>query len=195
ASDPTNPRYKWELAITLGNYGDFAVRTGDLDTAQKLYPQHVSLYQELAESDRKNAGFQRWLSLAHYRAATLARKLSDAEGATRSSQACLTIRVEAAKADAKSERKRNDLMLVLPRCGQYARVAEMAAAIEKGPKVDRELLVMLAQCYAQCAAAVPEQAELRKGYVAKAVDALNKAVADGYADVVFLETEPDLDAV
>jgi serine/threonine-protein kinase len=195
AGDPKNPRFKWELAITLGNYGDFAVYTGDLATAGQHYPQYVTLWQELADSDPRNAVYQRWLALAHYRAATLARKRSDPQGAARSNQACLDIREELAKADAKSERKRNDLLLVLPRCGQHTRAAELAAAIEKEAKVDREVLVLLAQCYAQCAAAVPEQAELRNRYAAKALEALNKAIASGYADLVSLETEPDLDAL
>jgi serine/threonine-protein kinase len=195
AKDENNPTFKGALAITLGNYGDFALRTGDLDTAAKHYSNYLRLYKELAESDRKNADYQRWLGLAHYRMATLARKRSDTQTAERSNQECLTIRDSLAKADAKSERKRNDLLLILPRCGQHALAAEMAGKIEKGDKVDRELLVVLAQCYAQCAASVPDQAELKNRYTAKALEALDKALASGYADLVYLETEPDLDAL
>jgi serine/threonine-protein kinase len=195
AKDQNNPTFKGMLAITLGNYGDFALRTGDLDTASQHYSQYLALYEALADSDGRNADYQRWLGLANYRMGTLARKQSDSKTAERSNQACLKIREALAKADAKSERKRNDLLLILPRCGQHARAAGMAAEIEKGDKVDRELLVVLAQCYAQCAAAVPEQEELKNRYSAKALEALNKALASGYADLVFLETEPDLGAL
>src|SRR5262249_45234016 len=113
----------------------------------------------------------------------------------RSNQACLKIREALAKGDEKSERKRNDLLLVLPRCGQHARAAELAGEIEKGAKIDRDLLILLAQCYAQCAAAVPEQAELRSRYSPRALATLTAALANGYGDLVFLETEPDLDAL
>src|SRR5262249_40793475 len=133
--------------------------------------------------------------LAHYRTATLARRLGDAATAEHSNRACLEIREKLAQADARNERRQMGLLLVLPRCGQHAPAAERAARGRAGQAGGREVLVEVAQCLAQCAAAVADQSGLRRQYTDKALEALLDAAAKGYTDAVLLETEPDLDAL
>src|SRR5262249_55234344 len=142
--------------------------------------------------DQANANLQRYLGLVHYRVATLARKRNDAETAERSNKTCLEIREKLAAAN---ESRQMDLLLVLPRRGQHARAAELAAKLQKSAKVDKEMLVDLAQCYAKCAAAVSGQAELQKSYCEQTVAALSQAVDKGFNDAELLETEPDFDGV
>jgi serine/threonine-protein kinase len=194
-ANPQKPLYKWDLANTLGNFGVFDVRTRRLDEAHTHYGRYLSLMQELADPDPKNAFYQRYLGLAYYRSATLARLQNDADAAHRCNEKCLQIREKLAAADAKSERRRIELMLVLPRCGQHAKAAEEAAKLRKSNSADREVLVEIAQCYAQCAAAVPGEPALARQYREKAHEALTQALAQGYKDLVILETEPDLDAL
>jgi tetratricopeptide (TPR) repeat protein len=192
---PKNPNAKLELANTLGNAGLFDVRTGDLSAAREHYGQYLTLMEELAALDPRHAILQRSLGLANYRLAALARRTNDTAAAERCNRKCLEIREKLATADASNERRRMELALVLPRCGQHERGAAEAARFHAGPAADREVLVEVAQCYAQCAAAVPDDADLRRQYTEKALHALDRAVAQGYKDLVILETEPDLDAV
>jgi serine/threonine-protein kinase len=189
------PQYKLEFANTLGNVGVFEVRTGRLDEARTHYGRYLMLMQELADLDPKNVYYQRYLGLANYRLATLARRVHDADTAQRCNQKCLEIREKLAAADAKSERRRMELILVLPRCGQHVRAAEEAAKFLNSSTADREVLYEVAQCYAQCAAAVSDAPELAREYRDKASEALTRALAQGFKDLVILETEPDLDAL
>jgi tetratricopeptide (TPR) repeat protein len=189
---PKNPNCKLELAHTLGNFGIFDLRTGDLPAAQQHLRRCLTLMEELAALDRRHAILQRYLGLANYRLATLARRTNDPDTAQRCNRACLEIREKLA---AESERRRVELVLVLPRCGQHERAAAEAAKFRDSKSADREVLVDVAQVYAQCAAAVPDDPALRQRYVQSALDALSRALTQGYKDLVILETEPDLDAL
>lgn len=192
---PENPKYRWELANALGDVGGFEMRCGSLTAAQDYYDRNLRLMQELINLDPKNAQYSRYLALANYRVATLARQLGDAQTAERCNRVCLEIREKLAADDARNERRQLDLILALPRCGQHARAAELAAKIQGGAHVDREALVEVAQCYAQCARAVPPDSILRRQYTENALRALDQAVSNGYKDAVSLETNPDLDAL
>jgi eukaryotic-like serine/threonine-protein kinase len=194
--NPTNLRCRWELANTLGNFGVFDVRTGELAAAKEHYTPYITHMEELVKADPRQVLYERYLGLAHYRMATLARRLNDAETAQRSNAACLEHREKLAKDDPKNERRHMELLLVLPRCGEHARAAELVAKVQSNPTIDREVLVEVAQCFAQCAEAVgPANTELRQLYLDRALEALNQAVAKGFTDSVLLETEPDLDAL
>ncbi len=193
--DKDNPKATWELANTLGNYAVFEMRTGNLAPAQKLCTRYRTLMQELVDLDPKNSNYLRYLGLAHYRMATIARRLDDAPTAERCNRACLEIREKLVAADEKNERRPVELMLVLPRCGQHARAAELAAKIQQRPNIDREELIEVAQCYSQCAAAASPDSNLSQQYIEKALRAIDQAIGKGYKDVVVLETEPDLGAL
>src|SRR5262249_28051243 len=143
----------------------------------------------------KQAVYQRYLGLANYRTATLAQRLGDPPTADRCNRTCLEIREKLVAADEKNERRQMELILVLPRCGQPARAPELAPKIQGGTNVDREVLVEVAQCYTQCAAAGSRDSSLGKQYMEKALQALDQALSKGYKDIVILETEPDLDAL
>lgn len=192
--EPAKPMYRWELANTLGNQGLFEARTGQLAEAKKNCDRCFAIMGELAGLDPNNANYQRSFGKAHYDLGMVARRQHDAGAAQKYDQKCLQIHEHLAEANPKNERRRIELMLVLPRCGQHARAASDADKLLSG-NPDREVLVEVAQCYAQCAGAVLADPALRAAYTDKALDALARAVDQGYKDVVILETEPDLDAV
>ena len=83
-------------------------------------------------------------------------------------------------------------MLVVARLGEHAQAAELAERVAGEGEVDQEMLIEISRTYAQCADAV-EDAELRQKYQSQALAALSKAIGQGYKDVVFLQTEADLD--
>jgi hypothetical protein len=172
------------------------MRTGNAAAARPLLARALAILADLVKAAPDNVDYERYLGLAHYRMATLARRTGDDATAERSNQACLDIRQKLAAKDPNNVRRQMELLLILPRCGQHAGAAERAARLEGGPNVDRELLVEVAQCYAQCAAAAELKAEdsrLRQEYLDRAVAAIRQALAKGFKDAVMLETEPDLD--
>jgi eukaryotic-like serine/threonine-protein kinase len=187
-----NNRLKQEMAGSHGMLGEIALRSGDFSVAQPSYDRSLALCQELLESDPKNVNYQRDLGIAYYRAGTLAQRLGDAEQAKGHFQACLALREQMAAADPMNDRRRMELIVVLPHCGQHQRAAEMADRQRASATADSELLMEMACCYAQCAAAATSDAALRQVYADKAIAAIQDAAAQGYKDVVVLETDPDL---
>jgi eukaryotic-like serine/threonine-protein kinase len=194
-SAPDNPRYKQELSNTLGNFGMFHLRIGDLPAAQKHLPRCQKLIEELATLDAKDARYQRYLALADYRCGTLARLLNDPAAADRWNRLALGLREKLVAADQKSERRRIELLLVQSRTGGHKSVADEAAKILQKPNLDREVLVELAQCYSQAAASVPDDPALRQKYLDQSLDMLQRALKQGYKDLVLLETDPDLQLI
>ncbi len=108
------------------------------------------------------------------------------------------------QADPENVSLKKDLMITLARCGQHVEAARIGEEIRSLPE-DGGSLVEVAGCYALCASAVdrgkdpatksPEDQKLRAGYVVRSVTALKQAIAQGYRNVVNLETEPDLDSI
>jgi hypothetical protein len=86
-------------------------------------------------------------------------------------------------------------MFVLSRCGQHERVGAIAQKLRAGKSQDRELLVEVACCYALCAGAAADDAELKRRYTHEALATLGQAIAQGFQDRLCLETEPDLDPI
>ena len=194
-ADPESPTGRLDLANALGNFGVFALRTGDLTEAGKHLPRGRELMAGLTGLDDKNADYRRYLALADYRCSTLARRTGDPAAAARWDAECLALRERLASDAKENERRAIELALARSRTGDHVVAAAAAAAIEKKPNLDRELLVELTKCYSQLAGRLPDGAEPRARYLARALDLLGRAAAKGFKDVVVLETEPDLDAV
>jgi hypothetical protein len=152
------------------------------------------LLREVAAAD-KSVEFRKNLAAALYSRGTAARRLNDAAGADKCFRACLQIRNELAARDPRNDRARMDLILVLPHCGEHEQAANLAETLRSGRQNDRELLLIIARCYAQCAAAVSGDTPLAARYKQKALESLKAAVARGYSDIMMLESAPDLDPV
>jgi len=194
-TEPDNPRNKQELANILGNFGVFLLRTADLPEAQEQLTRCQKLMDELVALDGKNARYLRYLALADYRLGTLARMQNDMAAAERWNKLSLDLRKKLADADQKSERRLIELLLAQSRTGEHKAVADKATKIVQKPKLDREVLVELAQCYSQAAASVSDDDKLRQKYVEQAFDMLKRALKQGFKDLVLLETDPDLHAI
>jgi hypothetical protein len=121
--------------------------------------------------------------------------LKDPRGAAQHFKECLKIRETLSSKDPANYRKQMDLMLVLPHCGQHQRAAQLAEKLRVGKQKDRELLLTIARCYAQCAAALAGDPTRQQQNEEKALAAMRDAVGQGYKDLISLETDPDLDPV
>jgi tetratricopeptide (TPR) repeat protein/tRNA A-37 threonylcarbamoyl transferase component Bud32 len=190
---PEDFRLRGDIAQFYEYYGSVSLRLGDPHDALPLYDRSIDLNRTLVVAD-KNVQWQRNLAIALYSRGLAALRLKDQEGADKFFAECLKIRAELAQKDPGNERKKMDLMLVLPLCGRYEEAAQLAESLRVGRDSDRELLMVIARCYGQCAAAVTEPRQ-RRQYQEKAMAALQASVQQGYKDLMTLETEPELDAI
>jgi tetratricopeptide (TPR) repeat protein/tRNA A-37 threonylcarbamoyl transferase component Bud32 len=194
AAHPKDYRLRGDLGQFYEYYGTVHLCLGDTRQALPLYDRSLQLLREVVAAD-KSVEFRKNLAAALYSRGTAARRTNDAVGADKCFRECLQIRNELSANDPKNDRARMDLILVLPHCGEHEQAAKLAEALGTGRQNDREMLLVIARCYAQCAAAVSGDTPLAARYEQKALDAIQSAVAQGYSDVMMLETAPDLDPV
>src|SRR5262249_19349103 len=98
-----------------------------------------------------------------------------------------------------------DYMVNLARCGEYQAAARKAEEIRNKSSKDVDTLLNLMRCYALCTLAVSgpeaqkipaaEKTKLREEYAASAASYFEQAVANGFRNVVDVETDPDVDAI
>jgi serine/threonine-protein kinase len=183
---------KQELARACSLKGDYHLRVGENEVARTLFERALALTKELVAADAKKFDYQWDLANAHYRLGLLALRTKDAEGARAQFESCRAVREKLAAQDPGNDRRRMELMLALSHCGKHAEAAAIAMKF-LGGVTDGELLIDVTRCYAQCAAGVPGDDGLRQRYTQEALRALDKALKQGYRDVVYLNTEVDLD--
>jgi tetratricopeptide (TPR) repeat protein len=188
---PKDFRLRGDLGQFYEYYGSVHLCLGDTRQALPLYDRSLQLLREVVAAD-KSVEFRKNLAAALYSRGTAARRMNDAAGADKCFRECLQIRNELAANDPRNDRARMDLILVLPHCGEHAQAAKLAEALHTGRQNDRELLLILARCYAQCAAAVSGDTPLAARYEQKALESLQAAVTQGYSDIMTLESAPDL---
>jgi tetratricopeptide (TPR) repeat protein/tRNA A-37 threonylcarbamoyl transferase component Bud32 len=194
SAHPKDYRLRGDLGQFYEYYGTVHLCLGDTRQALPLYDRSLQLLREVAAAD-KSVEFRKNLAAALYSRGTAARRMNDAAGADKCFRECLQIRNELAANDPRNDRARMDLVLVLPHCGEHEQAAKLAEALRTGRQNDRELLFVIARCYAQCAAAVSGDTHMAARYEQKALESVQAAVAQGYSDRMLLESAPDLDPV
>jgi serine/threonine protein kinase len=194
ASHPKDFRLRGDLGQFYEYYGMVQLSRGDTRQAVPLFDRSIQLLREVTAID-KSVEFKRNLAAALYSRGLAAQRLKETAVTATYFGECLQLRKELADGDPKSDRARMDLMLVLAHCGQHEQASQLAESLRIGRLNDRELLLLIARCYAQCAAAVPDDSILREQYAVKALEALQAAVSRGYSDQMTLETNPDLEPI
>jgi tRNA A-37 threonylcarbamoyl transferase component Bud32/tetratricopeptide (TPR) repeat protein len=194
AAHPKDYRLRGDLGQFYEYYGTVHLCRGDTRQSLPLYDRSLQLLREVTTADR-SVEFRKNLAAALYSRGTAARRVNDAAGADTWFRECLQIRKELAANDPGNDRARMDLILTLPHCGEHEEAARLAESLRTGRPNDRELLFVLARCYAQCAAAVSGDTSLAARYEQEALESLQAAVAQGYSDIMLLESAPDLDPV
>jgi tetratricopeptide (TPR) repeat protein len=183
---------KQEFARANAMIGDYRLRAGETEKARPLFERALALTQDLVKADPKKFDYQWDLANAHYRLGLLAVRAKDEGGGRAQFESSRAVREKLAAQDKGNDRRQMELMLTLPHCGKPDEAAAIAAKLLAGV-TDAELLIDVARCYAQCAAGSPGDEALRQRYTQEAIRALEKAVKQGYRDVVYLTTEVDLD--
>jgi tetratricopeptide (TPR) repeat protein/tRNA A-37 threonylcarbamoyl transferase component Bud32 len=194
AAHPKDFRLRGDMGQFYEYYGTVHLCLGDSRQALPLYDRSLQLLREVVAAD-KSVEFRQNLAAALYSRGTAARRMNDSAEADKCFRECLQIRKELASKDPKNDRARMDLILVLPHCGEHEEATRLAETLRTGRPNDRELLFILARCFAQCAAAVPGNTPLAARYEQRALESLETALAQGYSDIMMLETAPDLEPI
>ncbi len=184
---------KQELSRACSLTGDFHLRIGETEKARPLFERALALTKEIVNADPKKFDYQWDLGHAHYRLGLLALRAKDEGGGRAQFESCRTVREKLATRDKANDRRQMELMLPLAHCGKHTEAAAIATKLLSG-MTDGELLVDVARCYAQCAAATSDET-LRNHYMTDAIQAISNAVKHGYRDVVYLSTEVDFDSL
>ena len=185
-----------DLALTYNNAGFVRYPQGrDPAGARKFHRKAVALYAQWVEADPADHDVKGRLATTLYYEATCALHAGDAAGAAAGYRRCLEIR-KALAIEPKAKMSQVDLMVALARCGEHVEAARMAGALVATPPKN-ELLYFQAACgYALAAGAVAgSDAALARRYTASALDCLRKGKERGWADVVSLEIDPDLEPI
>jgi tetratricopeptide (TPR) repeat protein/tRNA A-37 threonylcarbamoyl transferase component Bud32 len=183
-----------ELAGVNFEIGEFNLRAGNLVEARKSLERSKEIRATLLATDPQNAMAKRNLAISFYFLGSLGDRERNQKFASESFEAARKLGQQLVDEDPKNDRRLMELMAALAHVGQIDKAIAIADRLGTLPNVDNELRVELAGCYTQCARGTPESQSARKaGFLLKAMDNLRAAVANGFRDPVFLETQPDLD--
>jgi len=177
-------RLAWrnELAGYLGNFGQSLIWIGEVERATPVLEESLALYEVVRAADPEKMDFTRHLATALYRLAVLRDVRGQAQEAAPLQERCLSLRRELV-AGARAYHL-NHLMLSLARCGLVEETLQVVdeAGAESGIDPARAL--------AQLIRHVPEAD--RATSITRAVQAVERAVEDGFSDAFRLRVEPDL---
>jgi tetratricopeptide (TPR) repeat protein len=182
--------YKGDMADSHGAYGDALLRFGKAAEAEKHYAESLRYLQARIAAVPDDIKQQPLLALAHERLGAALGKGPDAEQRYREA---LRLRKALWQIEPTNLVREAAYLLALARCGQCDEAAAGAAKLLPRAGNKTVLLLVVARCYAACAAGGgPRKGEYSERAVAalKAVDARKD-----YQDAFALETDLDLAAV
>ncbi len=206
----------YDVARSYNNSGFFLYPRGHNPAAARVFHQKaLDIIEKRAAEDPENLDVQGRLAMTLYYEATCALHSGDRPAAEAGYRRCLEIR-ERLATEPQAKMPRVDLMVALARCGKYARASAIASELVASPPNDAQIYFQAACGYALSAAAAREEGEqairsapglirpriaaaldglLARAYAARAVECLRLGKARGWADVVSLEIDPDLEPI
>ena len=188
-----------DLALSYNNQGSMRFPLGDdPKAAREFHRKALDVFRKRARLDPADFENKHALGLTLYYEATCALHSGDKDGAAAGYRECLKIFKELdTEPTAKSHKA--DLMLALARCGDHAGAATIAEALVATPPKDEAIYVQAACGFAlACGAARTaggSDAALVQHYIERALECLRAAKDRGWADVVGLETDTDLEPI
>ena len=196
---PKEPKVSEELAAVNYMIGEFKLKTGDLESARRhLERSRDVLAGPSAQSDpQEHAPHRRDLGdLLLSAGGTSRTREKDDKAASVAFEAARKLQQQLVDIDEHNDKRLLELMATLAHVGQIEKATAIADRLNAGPKLDNELRLEIARCYAQCARGTPnDQAERQQTFSVKAMETLRAAVSHGFRDRVYLETEPDLEPI
>ena len=187
----------YDLARSYNNEAFLLYPQGnDPEKARALHAKALELIQRRADVDPGDSKVLRALSETLYYEATCALKLGDSSGARQGYKRCLEIRREAAE-KSKDKAVQINYMVALGRCGDHALAARIADGLVAADPRNEHVFFHVACGYALASEAATDAREEARAveYASKAIEALQRAKALGWAEVDSLRTDPDLEPI
>jgi tetratricopeptide (TPR) repeat protein len=192
AARPNEVLSKANLADAHYLTSEVRLFAGQLDEARTQLKACRDLYEAIVREEPRNVYFQRNLGKAYYRLGNINLLEEKSDAARADFDKSLEICTALAGLSKDNDRRQMDLMRTLAQVGRVDDAIATADRLVAGPKVDSELRIDLARCYAICSRVLPKaQAERAGTLEVKAMEAIRAAVKDGYRDRGYLEGEPD----
>ena len=159
--------------------------------AREVFRKALDMLEKRSAADPANVEIKAQLAETLYCEATAALDLGDRAGADSNYRKCLEIRRPLAT-DPRFKPHEIDLIVALARCGEHAEAARRSEALVADHPDDENIQFQAACGFALSAGVVASDPSLARQYTGKALDCLRKGKARGWADIVTLETDPDL---
>jgi serine/threonine-protein kinase len=186
--------YQADLAEVQGFLGDARLRLGKPAEAEKAYGESLKNLRAALARVPEETAYRLDLALTEERLADLDVQRGRRGEAERHDREALRLRGELLRIEPNNLSWQAAHARSLTRCGKDVEAAAKAEALcRKNPK-STTLQLDAARCYAACAARAGSP-EAAKRYAARAVEAVRRATASGYADTTALRTDPDLAAL
>ena len=189
----------YDLAVSYNHQGSMRFPLGDdPKAAREFHRKALDVFKKRATLDPADIENKHSLGLTLYYEATCALHSGDKDEAAAGYRECLKICKELDTGTTAKPYKA-DLMLALARCGDHAGAATIAEKLVATPPKDEAIYVQAACGFALACgvarAAGVSDAALVQNYVKRALECLRAAKNSGWADVVGLETDTDLEPI
>ena len=184
------------LARSYNNSGMLLYLIGrDPAGAREYHRKALELISRWVAADPTNAHAQERLATTLYYEATCARQSGDRAGAAAGYRRCLEIREKLAT-DPKAQIPRIDLMVAQARCGTHAQASAIASDLMARSPDNAKICFQSAWGFALSAGALRDQAPpISPDAGVSRLGPDHEAMTRDYADVVGLETDPDLEPI
>ncbi len=170
----------------------------DPKAAMDLHRKALEIFRKRAQADPSDLDNRYTLARTLYYEATCALHSGDKAGADADYRECLKIFKELAN-EPKAKIQHAEMMLALARCGEYVEAAKIAEQLVETPPKDEAIYVQAACGFAVASgaarAAGGSDAALVQHYIDRALYCLRSAKDRGWANVVSLETDTDLEPI
>ncbi len=192
-TNPSDLLAKSNQADVLYVCGETHAFVGEITEARTDMQDCLALYEAISAAEPRNVYLQRNLSKACYRLGNFDFVEQTPDGGRAQFDRALNIRTTGVAISKDNVRRQMELMLAQAQVGHVDDAMAIADRLAAGSKVDPELRVDLARCYAVASRTTNVgEAQRSEALRQKALESLRAAVRDGYRDRVYVECEPDL---
>ncbi|MFM8570496.1 MAG: serine/threonine protein kinase [Pirellula sp.] len=188
--DVNNSALLRQYVLQLGLFSELLCQSGQPDQGIEGLEKANELGKKLLSFAPDNSDFIRAATLSAFRLTQWRkeRKISDADAPGIDA---LAQRRKKSEKDQSNDVARMDWMMSEAQVGDATKAVELAQGFLNHPKVDNELLVLIARTYCLLASR-SDKPEDTQGYLNKAVESIQRAISQGFEDVGLLKTEIDL---
>jgi serine/threonine-protein kinase len=191
---PKSMSFHADLADVYGLFGDAQALFNELDAAAASYQKSREQVLIVLNHDTESTAYNALQAMTHERLAQLAKLRRQVDEARNRFAAAEAVRADMCQIEPNNRTWKAAHGLALARTGKTVEAAQVANTLAEQNPTSAWLLLQAARIHSVCAAN-EMIADKKRRAAETALGCLEKAVAAGWKDPRFLETDPDLAAV